>query len=398
MNWGNPRTAHQVWDHMTGKAYRAYISSEAGSVSAQLDRYVSYAGRELGPPWLPIALIVAAIGLVSSWRRQQTLFWYVVLLIAANLAWILFYPVRHDQDAYIIPSFLALILAFAFGARRIAGWKPAVAPAILVVPLLAIVVAYPLRDRSRYWVAHDYTQNALSAMGPKSLLIAGDWQMYSPLRYVLDVERPRPDVAVLETGFLQSDWYHTEVNRRYPQLTRGCETEQRAVLDVLRRLNDDPSLWRDISARGELNDRLDDLLIAVIAHQLARGPVYMTIDTALAWDERDKKFLERLKKDHDIVPRGVVMELVSGHAIRDVRRTPILTRGLIDGTVRYDDDEVVPNELVPTYRAAFLSRARYLAVTRHFQDAIADYQQALAFDPENRMLEQELLAVQAAMR
>ena len=249
--------------------------------------------------------------------------------------------------------------------------------------------------RAGVWVASERVGCAPAGVAPS---IAGDWQMYSPLRYVLDVERPRPDVAVLETGFLQSDWYHTEVNRRYPQLTRGCETEQRAVLDVLRRLNDDPSLWRDISARGELNDRLDDLLIAVIAHQLARGPVYMTIDTALAWDERDKKFLERLKKDHDIVPRGVVMELVSGHAIRDVRRTPILTRGLIDGTVRYDDDEVVPNELVPTYRAAFLSRARYLAVTRHFQDAIADYQQALAFDPENRMLEQELLAVQAAMR
>jgi hypothetical protein len=395
MNWGNPRTLHQVWDHMTGKAYRAYLSSAGSSVSAQIDRYFGFLFRELGPPWLPIALLIAAIGLVALWRRQRTLFWYVVLLIVANVAWILFYPVKADQDAYAIPSFLALILAFAFGARRISEWKPAAAYGILIVPLLALVVAFPVRNRRNFWVASDYVANVLRAMDAKPLLITNDWQLYSPMRYMLDVERVRPDVAIIATGFLESDWYHDEIDKRYPEILRGCENEQRKARDELARFNADRSLWKDAAARGDLYDRIDDLTLAIIAHQLQRGPVYMTIDTALAWKARDKKLIDRLRKEHDLVPHGVVMEVVAGHTFRDVKWTPIATRGVFDGTVQYDDDDPVPNELLPMYRAALLTRARYFAITRHTKEAIADYQQAFALDPENSMLERELNGIQA---
>jgi hypothetical protein len=395
MNWGNPRTLHQVWDHMTGKAYRAYLSSAGSSVSAQIDRYFGFLFRELGPPWLPIALVIAAVGLVALWRRQRTLFWYVALLIFANVAWIVFYPVKADQDAYAIPSFLALILAFAFGARRIAEWKPSAAYAMLLVPLLALVVAFPIRNRRNFWVASDYVANALRAMDAKPLLITNDWQMYSPMRYMLDVERARPDVAIIATGFLESDWYHDEIDKRYPEILRGCENEQRKARDELARFNADRSLWKDAAARGDLYDRIDDLTLAIIAHQLRRGPVYLTIDTALAWNARDKKLIDRLRKEHDLLPHGVVMEVVVGHTFRDVKWTPIATRGVFDGTVQYDDDDPVPNELLPMYRAAFLTRARYLAITRHTKEAIADYQQAFALDPENSMLERELNGIQA---
>ncbi|HEX9502346.1 MAG TPA: hypothetical protein VGA10_11905, partial [Thermoanaerobaculia bacterium] len=395
MNWGNPRTAHQVWDHMTGKAYRAYLSSAGSSVSAQIDRYFGFLFRELGPPWLPVALLIAAIGLIALWRRQRTFFWYVVLLIVADVAWVLFYPVKHDQDAYAIPSFLALILAFAFGARRIAEWKRAAAYGVLLVPLLALVVAFPMRNRRNFWVASDYVANAMRAMDAKPLLITNDWQMYSPMRYMLDVERARPDVAIIATGFLESDWYHDEINKRYREILRGCQNEQRKVRDALARFDADSSLWKDPASRGDLYDRIDDLVLAIIAHQLQRGPVYLTIDTALAWNARDKKLIDRLRREHDILPHGIVMEVVAGHTFRDIKWTPIVTRGVFDGTLQYDDDDPVPNELLPTYRAAFLTRARYLAITRHTKEALADYQQAFALDPENSMLERELNGIQA---
>ncbi|HEY8184363.1 MAG TPA: DUF2723 domain-containing protein, partial [Thermoanaerobaculia bacterium] len=245
MNWGNPRTLHQVWDHMTGKAYRAYLSSAGSSVSAQIDRYFGFLIHELGPPQIPTALAIAAAGLVALWRRQRTLFWYVALLIAANVAWILVYPVKADQDAYAIPTFLALVLAFAYGGRILAERKPAAAYAMLIVPLLALVVAFPLRNRRDFWVASDYVANALRAMDAKPLLITNDWQMYSPMRYTLDVERVRPDVAIIATGFLESDWYHDEIDKRYPEILRGCENEQRKARAELARFNADRSLWKD---------------------------------------------------------------------------------------------------------------------------------------------------------
>lgn len=398
MNWANPRTAKQVWDHATGKAYRVYLSSTEESVSAQAGRFVDYLAREFGPPWLPLALLIAAIGLVTLWRRQRTVFWYVTLFIAADFMWIALYPVKHDQDAYVIPTFVALLLAFAAGARRLAEMRPRFAPAIVVIPLLALVVAYPLRDRSRFWVAKDYTSNALQIMAPNSLLVTGDWQMYSPLRYVMDVEGTRRDVAVLESGFLQSDWYQDELARNYPELSRACSKEATALVATLHRFAQDPSLFKNDSTRSEFYDRIDDYMLAAIAWQLQRGAVYLTVDTALGWDTRDAGFIKRLTASYDIVPRGVVMEVMAGHRLRDLHRTPIATRGLIDGTVHYDDDDPVPNEIVPSYRAAFQTRARYLALSKQYPEALADYKEAVALDPENRMLEQEMLAVQAMTR
>ena len=63
---------------------------------------------------------------------------------------------------------------------------------MLIVPLLALVVAFPVRNRRNFWVAIDYVANALRAMDAKPLLITNDWQLYSPMRYTLDVEHVRP--------------------------------------------------------------------------------------------------------------------------------------------------------------------------------------------------------------
>ena len=232
-------------------------------------------------------------------------------------------------------------------------------------------------------------------MDAKPLLITNDWQLYSPMRYMLDVERARPDVAVIATGFFESDWYYDEIDKRYREILRGSESEERKARAELARFNADRSLWKDAAARGDLYDRLDDLTLAIIEHQLQRGPVYMSIDKALAWNARDKKLINRLRREHDLVPQGVVMEVVSGHTFRDVKWTPVETRGVFDGTMQYDDDDPVPNELLPMYRAALLTRARYLAITRHPKEALADYQQAFALDPENAMLERELNGIQA---
>ncbi|HEY8133701.1 MAG TPA: DUF2723 domain-containing protein [Thermoanaerobaculia bacterium] len=404
MNWGNPTTARRVWAHMTAAAYRAYLTPSSESLSAQIGRYLHYIGREVGPPRLPFALLIAAVGITALWRRHRTLFLYVILFLLADFAWVVFYPVKNDQDAYVIPSFLAVVFAFAYGAKTISEigrdprWQVALATAMLIAPLVAFATAYPLRDRSRFWVARDYTTNALQVMRAKPLLITGDWEMYSPMRYVLDVERSRPDVAVIHTGFLLSDWYHEELERRHPELMRACRAQSLAVLVLLRRFDARHSLWADANARSELNYRVDDLLVALIAQQMKSGPVYLTVDTALAWDQRDADFIHRLTVDNDIVPDGIVAEVVPGHAFRDLKPAPMIMRGLADGSVRYEPDDVVPTEILPKYRAAFLMRARYFVLTRRLPEALADYRQALALDPDNATVRGEMAAVEARAR
>jgi len=212
------------------------------------------------------------------------------------------------------------------------------------------------------------------------------------------VERSRPDVAVIQTGFLFSDWYHEELERRYPELMRACRAESLAVLALLRRFDAQHSLWADANARSELNYRVDDLLVAIIAQQLKSGPLYLTVDTALAWDQRDADLIHRLTVDNDIVPGGIVAEVVPGHAFHDLKPAPMITRGLADGSVRYEPDDVVPTEILPKYRAAFLMRARYFVLLRRLPEALADYRQALALDPNNTTVQGEMAAVEARAR
>jgi len=76
----------------------------------------------------------------------------------------------------------------------------------------------------------------------------------------------------------------------------------------------------------------------------------------------------------------------------------MLTRGLADESVRYEPDDVVPTEILPKYRAAFLMRARYFVLTRRLPEALAEYRQALTLDPNNAAVRGEMAAVEARAR
>ncbi|HXH37541.1 MAG TPA: DUF2723 domain-containing protein, partial [Thermoanaerobaculia bacterium] len=183
MNWGDPASLSAVWDHVTGKQYRTYIKTSEEQSSAQLDRYVGIVGRELGPPWLPLVLLIAAAGIVLLFIRLRTIFWYVVLFMIGNAAWFAIYPITNDTEAYAIPTFIAVLFAFAFGASSIAELasgergRRIAAGAMLALPLISLVTTYPFRDRSRYWVSHDYAENGLRSMGLNALMLTGDWQL-----------------------------------------------------------------------------------------------------------------------------------------------------------------------------------------------------------------------------
>jgi len=395
MNWGDPASISAVWDHITGKQYRAYIKTSEKQNNAQIDRYIGIVGRELGPGWLPLVLLVAAGGIVLLWFRLRTIFWYVVLFIIGNAAWFAIYPVTNDTPAYAIPTFIALLFAFAFGASSIAELakgervRTIVAGAMLLLPLLALVTAYPFRDRSNYWVSHDYAENGLRSMRPNALMLTGDWQLYAPMRYRLDVERARPDVEIIETGFLLREWYFGELARRYPVMTRDSKREIDALVPMLAPFQND----RDHLDMELFNRRIDDLIISLIEQHLRRGPVYVSGEVAASTEPRDVNLRKRMADRFDIVPRGLLIELVPGHAFRDVHYTPLQTRGVADGTIHYDDDDVVPTEIVPGYRSIFVMTGRYLAIEKKFDEALLAYRAANAIDPANPSVVREMQVV-----
>ena len=395
MNWGDPVSISAVWDHVTGKQYRTYIKTSEEQNNAQIDRYFGIVGHELGPGWMPLVLLIAAAGIVLLWFRLRTIFWYVVLFIIGNAAWFAIYPVTNDTPAYAIPTFIALLFAFAFGAASIAELakgervRSIIAAAMLLLPLLSLVTAYAFRDRSNYWVSHDYAENGLRSMRPNALMLTGDWQLYAPMRYRLDVEHARPDVEVIETGFLLREWYFGELARRYPTMTRDSKREIDALVPMLGPFQND----RDHLDMELFNRRIDDLIISLIEQHLRRGPVYVSVEVAASNEPRDVNLRKRMADRFDIVPRGLLIELMPGHAFRDVHYTPLQTRGVADGTIRYDDDDVVPAEIVPAYRGIYVMTGRYLAIEKKFDEALLAYRAASAIDPANPSVASEMQAV-----
>jgi hypothetical protein len=397
MNWGDPSSVSATWDHVTGKQYRSYVKTAAGQNSAQLGRYFGIVARELGPSWMPLVLVIAGAGILSLFFRQRTIFWYVVLFIAANAAWFAIYPVANDTPAYAIPTFIALLFAFAYGASVIATLpgtergRCIAAGTLLILPLVSLVTTYPFRNRSGYWVSHDYAANAFRSMRPNALLFTGDWQLYSPMRYALDVEQTRPDVEVMETGLLLRRWYFGELARRYPTLAR----DSRGEIDALT-----PMVTEFENAREHLdhvlfNRRIDDLIISIIDQHLRRGPVYVTTDIASSNLPRDADLRKRMLETWDAVPRGVLIEILPKPASRDVHFTKLETRGISDQTVRYDSDDVVPNEIMPAYRAMYVITGRYLAAEKKFDESLLAYRAALALDPGNASVEREMAKVES---
>jgi hypothetical protein len=395
MNWGDPSSVPAVWDHITGKQYRSYVKTAAGQNSAQLGRYFGIVGHELGPSWLPFVLLIAGAGIVLLFFRQRTIFWYIVLFIAANAAWFAIYPVANDTPAYAIPTFIALLLAFAFGASVIATLprtergRCIAAGSMLILPLVSLITTYPFRDRSRYWVSHDYAANAFRSMRPNALLITGDWQLYSPMRYALDVEHTRADVEAIQTGLLLRRWYFGELARHYPTFARDSRSEIDALSPMVSEFEND----REHLDHVLFNRRIDDLIVSIIDQHLRRGPVYVTTDIASSNVPRDVNLRKRILETWDAVPRGLLIEILPKHATRDVHFTKLETRGIGDDAVGYDNDDVVPNEIMPAYRAMYVITGRYLAIDKKFDEALLAYRAALALDPGNASVEREMATV-----
>lgn len=387
LNWGDPSTLGRVIDHITGKQYRGYIAAAGGQ--APFD----YLGRELGPPWLPLTLLLAAGGLVVLFRRDRPLFWFLVLIAAADLAWFAFYPIANDRDAYLLPTFAAIILA---ASAAVASLDRRLALGALVLPILAAAIAWPQRDRSRFLVPRLYAENAFRSMQPNALLLTGDWQLYAPMMYFQEAERMRPDVIAIEVGMLNRSWYIDQLARRHPDFMLAVKPQLDAYRPLLRDFEADPAGWnRDAAVRQKFYAVISDLIRAMIETHMARGPVYGSTDFVSGRESALRPMLASLGTKYALVPRGVVIEYAAGREVRDLGPIALDLRGLADGSVEYEDDDPAVTEVLPAYRTALAMRGRYLAFARKFDQAAEAYRAALSLDPENSTLQRELVSVEA---
>jgi tetratricopeptide (TPR) repeat protein len=402
MNWGDPRTFERLWWHVTGRQYQVFLSFSLNTMANQFGDFIKLAAREFGPPWLPVAPALALVGLSAVFRRDRATFWFLILVVAADLAYALGYEIAEDKDAYYLPAFLAMVIASGFGARWLieqarlrwpaSNFARAVAIVIvLAVPLAALAGNLPYNNRRHYFIGRDYVDNIFSTLDPGGMLLTRDWQVYSPMLYVREVEHRRDDAVVIDINQLRRSWYFDYLLRAYPETIERNRDKVDAFLEDLRQWEKDPDLYqRDTSLNQRINSRFYEMILAFVSNHIRSAPVYVTLDIAADSDSADSELTKSLATSYQLIPEGLVFQLSTDRGFQQPADPQLVTRGLSDGTLKFEPDDVVKLKVLPVYATMFYNRGRYLAAAGRHEQAIEAFRKALALEPSFSLAEQAI--------
>ena len=209
--------------------------------------------REFGFSWLPLTLFLAVAGLVSAYKRDRTAFWFLLLILLADLAYSLSYEIAEDKDAYYLPPFISIAIAAGLGVRwlirlavsqRSSSWTPyaAAATAIILTSATAFAANWPFNNRKHYFIADDYVENLFSTIAPDGVLLTQDWQVVSPMFYAQEIEQRRPDVKVVDINLLRRSWYFDYLKHAHPDLMERSSEKIDLYVGLLKQWERDPEL------------------------------------------------------------------------------------------------------------------------------------------------------------
>lgn len=402
MNWGDPQTWSAVWAHVSGKQYQLLFGFDAARVAG----HGWFIVREWGPWAMPFVLGLAVVGFADRFKNDRPAFLVFVLPIAIDLVYTSVYKLAEDRDAYYLPTFICLTIAAAYGARQVARWlgerkpqlKPAyIAAALLAVTVMALVSNFSHNDRRRYFIAQDYVENIQASVEPGGLVLTSDWQPYAPSLYFREVEGRRRDIVFIDTNLLRRTWYFGYLQQAYPEAMARSGGRISAFWGDLRSWARDPgSAPRGQSLEQRVNARFQETLFALITDQLKIGPAYLTLDLADPTASKEPGLVRLLQERYDLVPQGLVFRIVEKGSATVPLTPSINTRGLNDGTIVYDDDDIVRRSVIPTY-INMLTRTGLYLQSRGMRDRAVTYlQQALSLDPGYDPAQKGLALSQAA--
>ena len=406
INWGHPRSLQEIWWHLTGRQYQVYFSFKPEIMGEQFAEFCRMALREFGFPWLPLSLVLAFAGLTDAFKRDRTIFWFLLTIVIADLAYALSYEIAEDKDAYYLPTFISIAIAAGLGIRwlirsAVSKSLPVAKPslvavvAVLVVSTIALTANWPFNNRRRYFIAHDYVDNLLKAIAPNGLLLTLDWQVVSPMFYAQEIEHLRPDVKVVDINLLRRSWYFDYLKHAYPALIERSREKIDVFVENLKEWERDPGAFaRSPALTQRISAAFLEMIQSMVTNESRVAPVYMTNDL-ISSDSVNGELTRWLTQKYQLVPQGLVFNLADGQGFHDSPDVHLQIRGLADGTLRFGKGDPVNVKVLPSYANMLINRGRYLALFGQHERAIAAFEQALVLNP-NLTLARQGLAESAA--
>ena len=348
--------------------------------------------REFGFPWLPLTLFLAVAGLASAYKRDRTAFWFLLLIVLADLAYSLSYEIAEDKDAYYLPAFISIAIAAGLGIRwliQLAASKTfadldtvvAAATAILLTSATAFAANWPFNNRRHDFIADDYVENLFSTIAPNGLLLTQDWQVASPMLYVQEVEQRRPDVKVVDINLLRRSWYFDYLNHAHPGLMERSREKIDPYVEILKQWEHDPAAF---ARNQELTQRISMAFLEMIQAMVgmkSRSRQFISRMSCWSADQLNGYLTQWIPQTYQLVPQGLVFNLATDQSFHESPDPHLRMRGWLMGRCGLRRMMLLNVKILPAYTRMLTNRGKYLALFNQHERAILAFKEALALDP-----------------
>jgi hypothetical protein len=261
---------------------------------------------------------------------------------------------------------------------------------VLLTSATAFTANWPFNNRQHYFIADDYVENLLSTIKANGLLLTQDWQVVSPMFYAQEVERRRRDAKVIDVNLLRRSWYFDYLRHAHPDLVERSREQIDAFVEILKQWERDPRVFATNQLLTErINAAFFEMIQRIVTNENRIAPVYVAQDLLFV-DTMNGQLTKWITQNYQLVPEGLVFNLAADQSFHDSPDPQLQTRGLADGTVRFDKDDVVNLKILPAYASMLVNRGRYLALFNQHARAVHAFKEALALDPSLAAAQQGL--------
>lgn len=238
--WGEPSTARSFFAVLRASDFAVNVSvrSEHVATSAQAltDMLVPAAA----------AVLVASLGWALAWRASRTLALagpVVALAQAATLLANAAFAYNPDLHGYLMPTALLAGVGLAAAVSRAQERGARAVWLCALLPVAALATDLPwIRARIDGAHAARTMVQALLREAPRDavVLLESDHLVFTSL-YLQEVEGERPDLVIVNTGFVNSSWYWRHLARRHAGLRVVLEPGLGRELRLVRFLDVNPA-------------------------------------------------------------------------------------------------------------------------------------------------------------
>jgi tetratricopeptide (TPR) repeat protein len=188
-------------------------------------------------------------------------------------------------------------------------------------------------------------------------------------------------VKALDINLLRRSWYFDYLKRAHPGLMERSRDKIDPYVEILKQWEQDPAAF---NRNQELTQRISiaflDMITAMVRNEINVAPVYLT-NELLVPNQLNSYLIQWIPQAYQLVPQGLVFNLASEQTFHESPDPHLRMRGLADGTVRFEKDDVVNTKILPAYTRMLTNRGKYLAMFNHHERAVDAFKEALALDP-----------------